>query len=454
MSDFEITLAVLWGDSVSDSWSETALGRLAGVFAPLEVGGLVLLDAENAPLATWGSPIGGEEMSNTWSGAFNGTNLEVCWNEKGAFRFHGRFHCEGGVRVLDGGGRGLNDASAAIFESRLPAIAAAVNLLDAQFKQHGDLAEAEARIRQYRNEHHVLQQRQNELAASILAEQEARVAQERDLNLRLEAEVAARTEQLAQAKNRAERASKVRDALITNMGHELRTPLTAILGYTELLLDDPSDPHEMRQYLETIHSNAQHLLVLIEEVLALSQMEAGRLDFHRSGFAPHEVVIETVESFLPQLAARGLDLSVTFASPIPSSAFSDPDRVRQILRHLLDNAVKFTRVGGVRVVVGFDSTEGSRLWIEVIDTGPGIPADHLKEIFEPFHQVDSSTARPAGGAGLGLALARRMLNLMGGVLTVTSGLGKGSTFRMVLPVEDCGALHTPPDHHWPARPMQ
>ncbi len=271
---------------------------------------------------------------------------------------------------------------------------------------------------------------QRELAES-LAEQ----------NSRLEAEVTERTRQLEiarheaeAARREAENASAAKTVFLANMSHELRTPLTAMLGFADVL-DDESIAHtERRGHAETIRRNGRHLLELVNGVLDLSKVEAGRLEVERIEMSPAALAAEVVS--LLQVRAREVrtKLSVAVESEIPDLVLSDPLRWRQILLNLVGNAVKFTEDGSVRVLVRAEQRDGvCFLTLAVEDTGIGIPKERLEAVFEPFSQADASMSRRHGGTGLGLTVSRRLAELMGGSLTAYSVEGEGSTFTLEVP---------------------
>jgi len=451
MNEPENTLTSLLIGRTADPWTHATAGHLAGVFAPLDVGELTVYEPDGTPFVHWGGNPPGDSYPHAWTRTIDNDSLSLSYDDQGSFRFVGLFACGNGLRRIEGSGSGLKGDPARVISPVLPTIIAAVRLFDGLLRQHDELVKVQARVRQYRNEQRVLEQRQTELVSSVLTEHEQRHAQERELADRLEAEVAIRTEQLAQAKEQAERASKIRDRLLTNTGHELRTPLTAVLGYAELLLHEDCEPDERRQFLEAIQNNAKHLLELIESVLDLSRMEAGDLDWREEVANPGELVLRTVEALVPKAQDRRLDVRVRFDTPVPTSVMLDPHRFTQVIRCLVDNAIKFTMTGGVCVVVKhLKGQPTDRLVVDVTDTGVGIPADQISAVFEPFHQVDSSLRRQFSGVGLGLALAKRILELMGGRLSLTSVQGNGSTFQIVLPLEKWSSLHRRAGRHWPA----
>jgi signal transduction histidine kinase len=230
---------------------------------------------------------------------------------------------------------------------------------------------------------------------------------------------------------RLEQASRAKSEFLANMSHELRTPLNAILGFTEMLLDGlyGEVPAELKEPLTDIQTNGQHLLRLINDVLDLSKIEAGRMELSLGDYAVDDVVA-TVRASLRSLATeKGLDLVAEVAPDLPD-AYGDSKRITQCLLNLVGNALKFTRHG--RVVVAVDQ-EGELLRFRVSDTGIGIPADQLEAVFAEFRQVDTTTTRDFGGTGLGLSITKKFVELHGGRIWVESELGKGSTFSFTIP---------------------
>jgi len=239
------------------------------------------------------------------------------------------------------------------------------------------------------------------------------------------------------ARHAAEAASRAKSQFLANMSHEIRTPMNAVTGMVELLRHTELDARQ-RRYLDAIQRSAEGLLDIINDVLDLAKVEAGRLELDTHDFDPRACLGETVEMLQPRAAAKGLDLRFECDPEVPAELHGDPVRLRQILANLVSNAVKFTERGSVvvRVVLQSRSARGGvTLRCEVRDTGPGIAPTDQERIFDAFAQADGSHTRRYGGTGLGLAIVKQLVDLMRGEVGVASTPGEGSTFWFSVPLE-------------------
>ena len=244
--------------------------------------------------------------------------------------------------------------------------------------------------------------------------------------------------ELARSRASADAANQAKSTFLANMSHEIRTPMNAILGFTEVLRRGMyDDPTQQAEYLETIHSSGQHLLRLINDILDLSKVEAGRLEVERMPCCPHQLLLEVVTVLKGKADEKQLRLDCQTPEGLPEVIETDPGRVRQILTNVIGNALKFTEHGGVSVVARMLCGTKTRLQIDVIDTGVGMSAEAMLKIFDPFSQADNSITRRFGGTGLGLTISKSFAESLGGDLTVTSVAGEGSTFTMVV---DAGSI--------------
>jgi len=242
------------------------------------------------------------------------------------------------------------------------------------------------------------------------------------------------TRNLGEALDRADAANRAKSTFLANMSHELRTPLNAIIGMSQLLAEAPDAPAH-RELPRSIRRAGQSLLALISDVLDLSQIEAGKLVLHVAPFAPGRLIADVIDMFGPEAQAKSLRLEAVLAPDLPSRFGGDQARLRQVLINLVGNAVKFTERGGVRieadVVVG---PQGTRLLrIAVADTGPGIRDEDRERIFQPFQQGDDSITRVHAGSGLGLRISGDLVALMHGRIDLSSVLGAGSRFAVLVP---------------------
>jgi PAS domain S-box-containing protein len=261
-------------------------------------------------------------------------------------------------------------------------------------------------------------------------------------------DVTFRTQQEAElhaAKDAAESSNRAKTEFLANVSHEIRTPMNGILGMTHLALEAKSAT-EQREYLELVKTSGQALLVLINDILDLSKIEAGKLELEHIAFDLAPLVNDVVKSMAWRASEKGLTLSATIAEAVPAIVAGDPTRLRQVLVNLLGNALKFTERGSVSLHVSAveASSDHALLQFSVTDTGIGIPEDKQQIIFEKFTQADGSTSRKYGGSGLGLSICQHVVQLMGGRMWIDSSHGAGSTFHFTVHLGRAQGVETMP----------
>ena len=259
-------------------------------------------------------------------------------------------------------------------------------------------------------------------------------------------------QELAAARSRAEASYRAKSAFLASMSHEIRTPMNGVVGMAELLSETDLN-EDQSLYVDTIRSSGEALLIIINDILDYSKIEAGKLTLHQEPFDLERCIHEVVMLLLPQAHAKGVDVLVDFDLFLPPKLIGDSGRIRQVLTNLIGNAVKFTESGHVIIrVVGHqpDASSETQVHLSIEDTGIGIPEDRLGHIFGEFDQVDDANSRQFGGTGLGLSISKHLVELMGGEIWVDSTINAGSSFGFRLPLQpthdvNWQALHLPKD---------
>lgn len=262
--------------------------------------------------------------------------------------------------------------------------------------------------------------------------------------------------ELQQAKEQAESASRTKSQFLANMSHEIRTPMNAIIGFTELLNEQVTEPR-LKRYIRTIQAAGKTLLTLINDILDLSKIEAGKMDLDKKAVNPHSLFDEIGQIFMINIQRKGLDFLVDIDKTLPEGLLLDGVRLRQILFNLLGNAVKFTEQGYVKLKVSACDVDEHHskldILIQVSDTGIGIPEDQQARIFNAFEQRENQDVQKFGGTGLGLAITQRLVNMMGGDIWVESTPGQGTTFNLLIHHVDISATNQSDQPNSDERPV-
>jgi signal transduction histidine kinase/ActR/RegA family two-component response regulator len=258
---------------------------------------------------------------------------------------------------------------------------------------------------------------------------------------RLELSVRERTRELREAnrelgnaRDRAEAASRAKSHFLANMSHEIRTPMTAILGYADVLNDPATGAEQRAESAAILRRSGEHLMSVLNDILDISKIEAGRLAIELIDIDPANIVADVASLMRVRATSKRLELHVDFSTPIPASIRGDAVRLRQVLMNLVGNAVKFTETGSVTLRVSYLPMDPSRLEFEIVDTGIGLTHEQQERIFKPFEQADDSMTRRFGGTGLGLAISQRLVIAMGGEIRVRSEIERGSVFSFSIPI--------------------
>ncbi|MCA9275164.1 MAG: PAS domain-containing protein [Phycisphaerales bacterium] len=260
--------------------------------------------------------------------------------------------------------------------------------------------------------------------------------------------------ELENARQAAEAANASKSAFLANMSHEIRTPMTAIVGYADLLSEAGIDETVRHDHIETIRRNGAHLLAIINDILDISKIEAGKMTLECIDMSPRSMINEVVQLMQVRATAKNLSLGVEYEGRVPSLIQSDPVRFRQILMNLVGNAIKFTEVGGVWITTSFEEEDGrGTMLISVRDTGIGMSEQHGSRLFKNFVQGDASTTRRYGGTGLGLQISQRLAEMLGGEITFTSQSDVGSEFVLRLGLGPIDEIAFEDDLHSVAIPV-
>jgi PAS domain S-box-containing protein len=243
-------------------------------------------------------------------------------------------------------------------------------------------------------------------------------------------------EQMSKARQAAEEGARAKAEFLANMSHEIRTPLTGVIGMADLLSETDLD-EEQGRYTDTIRGSSQALMAIINDILDLSKLDAGRMELHPVSFYPRACLQETLDLLMPAARSKGLELSLRVDDLAPEYIKADDGRLRQVVTNIVGNAIKFTEEGGVFLTLSLaEGSRGKRLICEVRDTGIGISKENQDRIFDHFSQAEAATTRKFGGTGLGLSISKHILDVMGGTISVDSEVGQGATFRLEIPYEE------------------
>jgi HAMP domain-containing protein/signal transduction histidine kinase/CheY-like chemotaxis protein len=328
--------------------------------------------------------------------------------------------------------RPFGEVNQAFLDQLTDTIGVVINTIQANMRTEELLAQSQALTQELQKQSEELRQTNDELQdKAVLLSQ-----QNRDIEIK-NAEIELARRGLEEKAAQLALSSKYKSEFLANMSHELRTPLNSLLILSRMLAENPAGNLDDQQveFAETIHAAGNDLLALINDILDLSKVEAGKMDLHLGQLALADLCDDLERAFRPIAEEKGLRFAIERDSALPAAILTDEQRLEQILRNLLSNAVKFTSEGSVTLRVGLRGTGGDDLLsFTVTDTGIGIPDEKLALIFEAFQQADGTTSRKYGGTGLGLNISREIARLLGGEIRVASAPGEGSTFTLLLPM--------------------
>jgi signal transduction histidine kinase/CheY-like chemotaxis protein len=440
-SDISDTLDRLFSGETADHRNPQVFALLQYLCRPMKPRGMILLDDSRHPLASYDAP--GEQCN--WDPATLILTIVEPLYRKPPGTLHTAFLDNGGGHLLalrvasrDGlkGYLGVVSAGPPDGDACGPDWLEALHLAAREtwytVTAEAELAMRAARIRQLIAEQDILVRHYEEVVAANLQEKEDALNQKHALIEALEAQVAQRTWELSKALQEAEQISEHKTVFLANMSHEIRTPMTAILGFAENLLRPDLTDSERIVASHTIRRNGEHLLEIINDILDISKIEAGKVELTPVTLNPVQLVADVHSLMHVRAKAKNLQFEITYDGAIPETVRTDPVRLKQILINLIGNAIKFTDHGCVRLVTRLldASMDEPMLEFDVVDTGVGMTPQMLNRLFRPFTQADASTTRRYGGTGLGLTISRRLAVMLGGDISVESRPGGGSTFRV------------------------